>query len=156
MGKPLCVGVYHIITENPEVTPEQLVGLPMLPPQMIMDNIFFYGECPVIGHLPITEDIDYPIHYGQSIDVRENDIIFYQCGKTYITMPGRSYHVAGFIFNGIGWSLNVKLSILRACISAGSNAPYWQMAPVGWINGDLRHPKHRPVREAIQKEMGVL
>ncbi len=156
MGKPLCVGVYHIVTENPELTPEQLTGLPMLPPQIIMDNIFFYGECPVIGHLPITEDIDYPIHYGRSISAQNPDMICYQCGKTYITLPGRSSHAAGFIFNSIGWSLNVRLSILQACIQSGSNDPYWQMAPVGWTNGDLRHPKHRAVREAIQKKMGVL
>ena len=156
MGKPLCVGVYHIVTENPALTPEQLVGLPMLPPQMIMDNIFFYGECPIIGHRPVTESIDYPIHYGRSICAQDPDMVCYQCGKTYITLPGRSSHAGGFVFNGIGWSLHVRLSILQACIRENSNEPYWRMAPVGWTDGDLRAPKHRAVREAIQKKMGIL
>ena len=42
MGPPLCVAVYHIATENKNMTPSDLVGKMTLPSHMVMDNIFYY------------------------------------------------------------------------------------------------------------------
>ena len=57
-GKPLCVAVYHMVTDRNDLTPAELVNYKMLPSQMIMDNCFYYGECEIIGNLPIDSDED--------------------------------------------------------------------------------------------------
>ena len=141
MGKPLCVAVYHIATRRDDVKPAELLGLPTLPSQMIMDNHFYYGECAVIGNAPITEaEQDYPIHYGNTISVLEKGVR-YQCGKTFVALEGKQALYRNFRNGGIGWNLNVRLSILRKCIEAHSNQPYWDLYSPYYVDQDLRNPK---------------
>jgi hypothetical protein len=157
MGKPLCVAVYHIATENDAITPEQLVHLKTLPSQMIMDNIFYYGECEIIGNIPIAPDEDnYTMHYGKSIDLRK-DCLYYQCGKTYIALEGEKELdlQSDFSNKGIGWDLNIKLPILLECIKKKSNKPYWDMIPAWRANEDLRNPKLKKELKLIKKQMGI-
>lgn len=156
MGKPLYVAIYHIVTEDQRLTPEQLVDLKRLPSHMIMDNIFYYGECEIIGNLALRdEEKDYPIHYGQSIDARDPNKVCYQRGTVYKTFlpllaPTPKYH-----FNAVGFSLDVRLELLRKCIEVGSNDPYWDMAPIGWVDCDLRNPKSADALKRINKFVGV-
>lgn len=155
MGKPLCVAVYHIATTDSNLKPEQLLGKKMLPSQMIMDNIFYYGECEIIGNIPIEEnEKDYPIHYGRSISLVDPNSIKYQCGKTYASKLLKK-ELGDFKNNGIGWDLNVKLPILLECIKQNSNDPYWQMIHPYYSNKDLRNPKFKKELEQIKKQMGV-
>ena len=159
-GKPLCVAVYHIATEDVNVSPEQLVRLKMLPSQMIMDNIFYYGECEIIGHMPIAPDEDnYTIHYGRSYDVRTPDCYYYQCGKTFAALEGvkilDSYTNNHFSQAGIGWDLLVQLPILQECIKQKSNNPYWSMIPKWQANKDLRNPKFKEELKQIKKRFGI-
>ena len=154
MGKPLCVAVYHVATENAHLSPDRLVGKMMLPSQMIMDNAFYYGECEIIGNMPIQNtEKDFPIHYGKSISIHEQGIR-YQCGRTYIAMDDKDELCPGFRNGGIGWNLNVKLSVLRKCISENSNAPYWEMMPPYTVNQDLRNPKFSKLLGQIHKQVG--
>jgi hypothetical protein len=163
MGKPLCVAVYHIATEDKTITPEQLVHLKMLPSQMIMDNIFYYGECEIIGNMPIAPDEDnYTIHYGRSLSAREPNGLYYQCGKTYVTLENEQALFENeqalfghFTHNGIGWNLDVKLPILLECIKKKSNEPYWNMIPAWRANEDLRNPKFEEELKKIKKQMGI-
>lgn len=163
MGKPLCVAVYHIATEDETITPEQLIRLKMLPSQMIMDNIFYYGECAIIGNMPIAPDEDnYTIHYGRSIDVRKPNYLHYQCGKTHVALEGEkeldlhSGDVLGDFSNkGIGLDLHITLPILLECIEKKSNEPYWNMIPAWRANEDLRNPKFREELKQIKKQMGI-
>jgi hypothetical protein len=163
MGKPLCVGVYHIVTDDANVSPDQLFKLKMLPSQMIMDNIFYYGECEIIGNIPISPNEDnYTIHYGSSIDARKPDFLCYQCGKTYVALEGenelyseKSCMHDGFSNKSIGWDLKVKLDILRECIRKNSNEPYWNMIPYHRANSDLRNPKFKKELKKIKNQMGI-
>ncbi len=163
MGLPLCVAVYHVATEDRNVTPEQLVRLKMLPSQMIMDNIFFYGECEIIGNIPIAPDEDnYTIHYGKSCDARKHNYLYYQCGKTFIALEGeqeldlyKGHMFGGFSNRGIGWSLDVTLPILLACIKKNSNSPYWDMISPHDADRDLRNPKFKKELKMIKKQMGI-
>ena len=83
MGKPLCVAIYHIATADAHMSPEQLVGRKMQPSHMIMDNIFYYGECEIIGNKPlVAAEEDYPIHYGS----QKADRLNYQCGKLFVSL----------------------------------------------------------------------
>jgi hypothetical protein len=155
MGKPLCIGIYHIVTENPDLTPEQLAEKKMLPSHMIMDNIFFYGECEIIGNLPLDESkTDYPIHYGQSISMLNPHCVHYQCGKTFLTLQNTKA-LYDFRNGSIGWNLNVKLPILYECIKENSNDPYWRMIHPYSANQDLRNPKFKNEWEEIKKQMGI-
>ncbi len=161
MGKPLCVAVYHIATADAHVTPEHLVTLKMLPSQMIMDNIFYYGECEVIGNMPISPDEDnYTVHYGKSIDARNLNQLNYQCGKTFISLDGEKEIVQSEAFHGymnhaIGWDLNVTLPILLECIKKNSNDPYWNMISPYSAGRDLRNPKLKKELEAVRKQMNI-
>ena len=156
MGKPLCVAVYHIATEDADVKPEQQAHLQMLPSQMIMDNIFYYGECEVIGNLPIAPDEDnYTIHYGKSIDQRKLKFIYYQSGKTFAALENGKELYRGFEHIGIGWDLDVELPILQECIRQKSNAPYWSMIRTWCANEDLRNPKFQKELREIKEQMGV-
>ena len=155
MGKPLCIGIYHIVTENPNLTPEQLAEKKMLPSHMIMDNIFFYGECEIIGNLPIDESkTDYPIHYGQSIGMLDPHCVHYQCGKTFLTLQNTKA-LYDFRNGSIGWNLDVELPILYECIKENSNDPYWRMIHPYSANQDLRNPKFKNEWEEIKKQMGI-
>jgi hypothetical protein len=155
MGKPLCVAVYHVATSDTNVQPQELVHLKMLPSQMIMDNIFYYGECEIIGNIPIDPREDnYTIHYGRSIALRDNRIL-YQSGKTFAAIDdGELIGGCGFMNNAIGWNLKVKLPILLECIKENSNAPYWDSMPE-WCFQTLQNPKYRDALNQIKKQMGV-
>ena len=154
MGKPLCVAVYHIATEDSNIAHEHLVHLQMLPSQMIMDNIFYYGECEIIGNMPISKDEDnYTVHYGKSIDMRKPNCVCYQSGKTFLTLKGEP--TFDFSNKGIGWDLSVKLPILLECIRKKSNSPYWEMINSYQAEQDLRNPKFKKELKQIKKQMGI-
>ena len=163
MGKPLCVAVYHIATEDATVRPERLVGLKMLPSQMIMDNIFYYGECKIIGNIPIAPDEDnYTVHYGRSINARKANYLYYQCGKTFAALEGekeldiyKGNKYSCFRNGSIGWILRIKLPILLNCINSDSNDPYWNMMPKGYTDEDLRNPKYEKELQMVKAQMGV-
>ncbi len=163
MGKPLCVAVYHIATEDSNVTPTQLVGLKMLPSQMIMDNIFYYGECEIIGNMPISpNEENYTVHYGKSIDRRKQNYLFYQHGKTFVALECekeldlyKENTMGGFRNNSIGWRLEATLPILLECIKKDSNAPYWDMIASWKADQDLRNPKFKEELKQIKNQMGI-
>lgn len=155
VGKPLCVAVYHIVTERDDVTPDELIGLPMMPSHMIMDNAFFYGEYPIIGSAPLTEaEQDYPIHYGNAIHMGEKGVC-YQCGKTCIKLDDTEVLDRRFRNNGIGWYLNMNLPVLQKCIETNSNQPYWDLYSPNAVEPDLRNPKYANILRQVKTQMGV-
>lgn len=87
MGKPLCVSVYHIVTENPNVKIVDLQKLSSCPSEYIMDNVFYYGEYAIIGNTPLPDNLDYPIMYGRSISALDRDKICYCRGNDYREIP---------------------------------------------------------------------
>ena len=155
MGKPLCVCVYRIATERTDCTMEELAALPTLPSTMVMDNIFYYGECEIIGNRPLQpEDAEYPIHYGKSISMGD-DSLCCQCGKTFLTLPGGTELCSGFCNNGIGFHLNVSLPVLLACIQEDSNLPYWNQEQDAPVRQDLRNPKYRSLLEQVRAQFHI-
>jgi len=153
MGKPLCVAVYHIATENAEIKPEELVGKKMMPAHMVMDNVFYYGECEIIGNMPLSdEQIDYPIHYGWGCTMEHPNRVCYQCGDVFVTREDCVALYREFKNNGIGWNLRVTLPLLHECICADSNEPYWRSEQWG---KDLRNPKYADELRQIKEQMGI-
>ena len=157
MGKPICAAVYHIATEDGNVTPEALVSLKMMPAFMIMDNVFYYGECEIIGNMPITfEAENCTVHYGKSHDARKWNQLCFQQGKTFATLENENeLYDNDFCNCAIGWNLEVALPILSECIRKDSNEPYWNMIHPWQANRDLRNPKFKKELDAIKAQMGV-
>lgn len=155
-GKPLVVAVYRIMTHEPLDDIEQLSGLPMLPSQFIMDNRFYYGEAEIIGNKPVTpEEEDFPINYGKSKAIREN-ILYLQCGRLYRKLPlGKPLFHWDFSHGGIGCGMDIRVSVLEACIREDSNRPYWEQPHLYSVREDLRNPKLKAEREAIFAQFGL-
>ena len=162
MGKPVCACVYHIATERDDVTTDELCGIKTLPSQMVMDNIFYYGECKIIGNKPIApEEEDFPIHYGTSINAGERKLM-YQCGRTFLSLDNTKplYETnpffGHFTFNNIGFNLYVRLPVLLKCIETNSNEPYWTQENLAVaVEHDLRNPKNKKQLEEIKKQFKI-
>ena len=153
MGKPQICSVYHIVTERPDVTVEELKVLPSLPSVHMMDNRLFYGDFEIIGNIPIGENEDYPIMYGGSLDSRQQAVLL-QCGKLYRRVENTAPLYRNFCNNVIGFDLRFRLSVLQECIETGSNDPYWVQD--SWAaNCDLRNPKYRPELEQVCRQFGL-
>ena len=166
MGKPLLIKVYHKLSSSAEVPVEELAACTAFPSQTIMDNIFYYGECEIIGHkeLELTE-LDMPISYGRSIDSREPELVYLQYGLIYqktSTFQFKKYlkdeHAADsgrcetnpYSGNSIGFHIDIARypELMQRCIEVQSNLPYWN-SDIYRVNYDLRNPKN----EAIKREI---
>jgi hypothetical protein len=82
--------------------------------------------------------------------------LHYQCGKTFVTLENKKALYGDFVNGSIGWTLDVKLPILNACIRYGANDPYWMMIHPYQANKDLRNPKFKKELAEIQKQMGII
>ncbi|SDH43387.1 immunity 26/phosphotriesterase HocA family protein [Desulfosporosinus hippei] len=155
MGKPLVVKVYHIATTDKNISCEDLRNLKAIPSQFIMDNTFFYGEYEIIGNMPLADnELDFPVMYGKSIDIRDSNKVLLQSGKKYFELNRNKAFYSEFKNNGIGFGINVKLPILSKCIELHNNQPYWEQNNYT-TNKDLRNPKFYAERETICKQFGV-
>ena len=161
-GKPLVIAVYRTMTDTPLDDIEKLAGIPMLPSQFIMDNVFYYGEAEIIGNRPLMpEEEDFPINYGKSKAIREN-VLYLQCGRLYrkiedgkVLVSPEDKGLLDFSFCGIGWNIHVRLPVLEACICENSNRPYWEQLCWGINQYDLRNPKLKAERETVFKQFGL-
>lgn len=154
-GKPLLAGIYRIVTEDELLSVDELDQLPMLPPQMIMDNPFYYGEYEIIGNRPVDESrVDFPVHYGRSIAMGDHRVM-YQCGRTFRTREDGKLLYGGFSNKGIGWSFDIGLPVLLACIQDGSNRPYWEQPNQYRVREDLRNPIYAKELQEIRAEFDL-
>lgn len=159
MGKPLCISVYHIVTENPNVGITDLLKLKSCPSEYVMDNIFYYGEYEIIGNTPLPEDpdcCDYPIMYGRSINACDRDKICYCRGTDYREIPleGNALLQKDFKNNGVGFGPHINKRLIEACIRADSNEPFWTRKEVSRTY-DLRNPAYEKELKYVLKQMGV-
>lgn len=155
-GKPLVVKVYHLVSEDPNVHVGELKTLKAIPSQFIMDNIFYYGECEIIGYEELSDvELDFPIMYGRSISALDPNMIVFQQGLVYRTIPIENGKIIGdFRNNGIGYDLKVNRDILQECQSSNSNNPYWNQNLYS-LKSDLRNPKNEVYRKQILKQFNL-
>ncbi len=150
IGPALLVGIYHIVTDNPNLGPDDLQSLPMLPPTLMMDNRLYYGEYPIVGNAPLDPaDFDCPIHCGKYWDKQKNVHLAYQRGKVFRLIQKEVGLYFDYRNSAVGWSPDVTIALLEDCIRAGSNDPYWRREH--WkLKEDLRSPKLQAQRETIE------
>ncbi len=56
MGKPILVRLYDFVTDNPNMTPEELENIPLRPSEYCMDNDIIWNVHKIVGHKKLTED----------------------------------------------------------------------------------------------------
>ena len=114
------------------------------------------GEAEIIGNKPLTpKEEDYPIHYGKSKDSREK-VLYLQCGRLCRKLPlGKPLFEWDLSHCGIGFNIEVRISVLKDCIRANSNLPFWEQPLLYWVKDDLRNPKLKAEREAVFKQFGL-
>lgn len=154
MSKPLVCSVYHIVTERADVSIDELKVLHSLPSTIIADNSLFYGEYEIVGNLPIADSEDYPIMYGNSIQLGEKAVC-YQCGKIYRKNENGTALYTDFKNNGVSFNLNFNLEVLMQCIKEGSNKPYWENYYTHWVERDLRNPKNIDKLQKVNAQFGL-
>lgn len=173
MTRPVVVKVYHLITEDPNVPVESLRSLPALPSQYMMDNELYYGQLPIVGHLPLADDeLDFPVMYGGSIDLRDSGAgrVYLQCGPLFRQLEGAQVlpGCEGFRSNSVG-VLNADRACWEACIAAGDNSPFWARQAAGDREveeairegkmrvraRDLRNPVYRDKLEAVCHQFDI-
>ena len=155
MLKPLVCSVYHIVTDRKDVTIDELEPLLSLPSLFIADTQIYYGENEIIGNIPISQNEDYPIMYGNSIAFREKAVC-YQCGKTFRKIENDSELFSGFLNNSLNMnSFNFTLDILLDCIRENSNNPYWAKYYSCTVESDLRNPKHSDKLQLIRDQFNL-
>lgn len=151
--RPLLVAPYRILTHDPNLTPEELQTLPLLPSFYLEDFHLTVGDYSVVGNLPLgAGETDYPIRYGRAVPWRETPSVVFQCGPIYRELEGaepppycdrfRNWGVRGDIFTA--------RAPLEKSVALGSNAPYCSEYP-----GDLRSRAFRPELETICCQMGL-
>lgn len=154
-GKALVVQVYHIVTQDSNISVQKLATLPVCPSQFIMDNLFYYGECEIIGNMPLTGEVDYPIMFGRSINTLDPDKVIFCQGKEYQEFPLGKLKPIGkkdYSNKSIGWDLDVNKKVMEQCVQKKSNKPYWEQELFG-MDGDLRNPKNRRAYQKLMKQI---
>ena len=154
-GPKLAVCVYHIATENKNVSMEILKKLKKIPSQVISDNPLFYGEFEIIGNEPLLpEDEDYPVHYDEFF---KEGGVFIQCGKFFKALQDKELLFSHFDMHIIRSEIHVTPHILLECIRQNSNMPYWENEHTEewWHALDLRHPKLADKCKAVFAQFGL-
>lgn len=160
LGRVVLVQVFRTLEPSPDVSVEDIVKLPALPSQMVMDDGLLRGEWPIIGHAPLEpSEIDHELLVGRTL-VLDDDTWFLQDGLRYAEIPEQTLFSriptdliellgnTSFAVTASGPSLDT--ADLRACIGADSNAPHWQNA-----TRDLRNPAHQAIRDSLLRAFGV-
>ena len=156
MGRPVCISVFHIVTENPDIDKDELLRLQRCPSEYIMDNVFYYGEYEVVASVPADDSIEMPIMYGRSIDAMDPDKVIYCAGKVYREAPYDQdlLFEKDFTNNSIGFSMNVNKKVVEECINTKSNVPYWEQNDYA-RNYNLQHPANAEYLRLIRDWMKV-
>ena len=164
MGYTLIVQVYHKIALSPTVSPEELKNLPALPAQAVMDNEFYYGEHPIIGHLPISpEEYEPLISLGHGLSNITNQIVYLQYGIIYKETTKKEFLKVfpDFDFERFrneGNSSRLNTDFLRECIAEHSNEPFWKNNKIKGIlsdTEDLRNPRYAVLKHRLFAFFGL-
>ena len=162
MGKPLIIKVYHKISDNKNIDLKELSKCLALPPQAIMDNIFYYGEAIILGNLPLKpEENDMFISVSESISGIDKNIAYLQYGLIYREIPLSDYEklikelkigAQTLRREGIGFVIDTYK--LKECIEAKSNSPFWEKYKNRNVP-DLKNPDHIELKRKIFKAFGL-
>ena len=70
-------------------------------------------------------------------------------------MEGNEVLKKDFKKNGISYGPHINKTLVRECIKAGSNEPFWENEPKVSYAYDLRNPAYEKELEFVRKQMGI-
>lgn len=151
IGTPVIASLYHILTEDSNLSVDQLKGLMSFPSEIIIDSNFYHGEYEIIGNIPVDYDSeDYPIMYGRTVTDKQTH---YQNGKTHLVINDKPLY-NNFKYNGVAHNLGFDLSVMKKCIDESSNDSYYMSGPF-IAKGDLRNPVNVEKLNLILKQFAL-
>lgn len=155
LGHALIVQVYHHISPTEDVDINFLKTRKSLPSQPIFHNRFFYGDYLIIGNAPIEDsEITPMLSFGKRYENQKPVASYLQYGLSYF--EGDILEIDGnYSRESVGFGLDVNEAILKECISANSNDPFWVSSLTYTIKQDLRNPANADVRRKIFNHFGV-
>ncbi|MHC5353361.1 immunity 26/phosphotriesterase HocA family protein [Myroides sp. LJL115] len=165
MSTALIVKVYHKISDTPMVDLKELASCQALPSQSILDNVFFYGQNPIIGNLPLEPgELDMLISYGRSINSKDSDCVYLQYGLIFkqTTVDKLDKYLCNVDDNGmdnpytniwVGFGLDTDY--LQKAIDANSNDPYWNDMNNWQGEFDLRNPNNMAIKQEVFSFFGL-
>ena len=155
MGHNLITEMFHIITTRTDVSIDELKKLKTFPSEHIMDNIFYYGDCEIIGNEKLDDKQKYPIIYGVRTINKQHSIVF-QYGKIQKSLPYEKEKLLGnFAFRGSGFYFTIdNEKIIRQCIKEKSNKPFWNFYK-SYNDHDIRSIKNKEIFKKILKQFNM-
>ncbi len=136
IGRPVIVEMFHILTNDKNVSINTLKKLKTFPSEHIFHNNLYYGDYKIIGYEELPEFVRYPIMYGRS---PRNGKIFFQWGKIYIEENFNEQNYFGSYRNSfIGFEVCKNSKIIQKCIDENNNQAYWDYYKI--YEEDLRNP----------------
>lgn len=153
MGTPVIASLYHILTENKNMTVQELEKLKSFPSELVMDTNFVTGEYEIIGSTTVDEKTaDFPYMYGRELSKPKTT--FFQHGRTFIKLDGVDPLYNSYKYCGVLSNIGLNLDLMKKCIEDGSNLAYFEFGPV-YTKSDLRNPKNKLKLEEIKKQLGI-
>ncbi len=74
--RPLLVAPCRVVTQDPDLTPEELRELPLMPSFYLNDFHLAVGDYSIVGNLPLeARDTDHPIRYGKAVPWRKTPTV---------------------------------------------------------------------------------
>lgn len=154
MTRPVAVQIFKIVTEDRDLSVEQVLAAEAIPSQNMMDDPLHYGEFEIIGHAPLPENRDAlcPVMYG--VGCGGERLLRFQQGRIYRELPGEEpVDSRKYMNSAVGRNIAVSLPQMLACIEGGDDA-YWAL--VGERRReDVRHPGCAEDFAAIRRQVGL-
>lgn len=164
MGLPVFIELFAFKSQSKTMDIATLDKQPKLPSDVMMDNLFLYGEYEIIGHREIkNEEFDFPISYGRSIGQRKT--VFLQWGLIHKELPQEMYakHISTdeipptqnpYGYYSIGFRPFYGCTEVMKTI--GNNGKFdFDKVNHYKAKWDLRNPKNKAIKEELFKTFGL-
>lgn len=150
---PLVVMPYRMISDSPDLSPEELRKLPAMPSFYMEDLPIAAGDYSIVGNLPLeANELDFPIHYGKIFPPQQEPIVAFQCGTFFRESEGAD--LLQFCKTFKNWVVMEEIfrsrHTLEHCIAANDNSDHWTQRRY-----ELRNPLFRPNLKDVCEQIGV-
>lgn len=172
MGPALLIKLYAYKSESKSIDVELLKNQKTLPSDYIMDNVVFYGEFEIIGHLKLDmQEFEFPISFGKRLDQTPN--LFLQWGLIHRELPKKKFNKyttainerlpeknpSRYIHNPYGYystGFRPKFNNLDINETIKNNGDFdFAKRDHYKFDWDLRNPKNNKIRNEIMKAFSL-
>ncbi|MFD2891396.1 immunity 26/phosphotriesterase HocA family protein [Flavobacterium chuncheonense] len=164
MSLPVLIELFAFTSNSKNIDIASLDKKPKLPSDIMMDNLFLYGEYEIIGHREINDnEFDFPISYRVSFD--QSRKVFLQWGLIHQVIPKESYNKYiytnemqigqnPYSYNRIGFRPAYNgIDILKTVQNEGvydfDQSTHYKAK---W---DLRNPRNKEIKDELFKTFGL-